>query len=243
MRKLRVAFASSVLCLGLVLGSTVACAGESAPAIFVNGRRLAADIVQALERGYGVRIQPGRYWYDALSGLWGVQGGPTAGQLLPGLGLGGAPLRFDASGGATSVVINGRALHPSEIAYLQRCTPVIPGRYWMNAAGIGGFEGGPPLFNLVALCQQTAGGGAGTVYTPFGSVTQGGGITGYTPPREAVASASPVGPTAAASTTGREVRSTGWTESRSRLAAAAHRGTRPAVFLGVALQHRSGRNA
>jgi hypothetical protein len=181
MRKLRIGLAGAVL--ALALGGTPACAGESSPAIFVNGRHLPVEIVRALEQQYGIQIQPGRYWYDALSGLWGIQGGPTAGQIAPGLALGGAPLRFDASGGASPVLINGRALHPSEIAYLERCTPVVPGRYWMNAAGIGGLEGGPPIFNLVALCQQAgAAGGGGSVYTPFGSVTVGEGITGYTPP-------------------------------------------------------------
>lgn len=181
MRNLRIALAGSVLWLGLALAGTAVRAGEGEQAIFVNGRRLAAETVHALERQYGVEIQPGHYWYDARSGLWGLQGGPTAGQIAPGLALGGAPLRLDASGGATPVVINGRALHPTEIAFLQRCTPVLPGRYWMNAAGVGGFEGGPPFFDLVALCQP-AGAAAGSVYTVFGSVTQGGGITGYTPP-------------------------------------------------------------
>ena len=50
----------------------------------------------------------------------------------------------------------------------------------MNASGVGG-EGGPPLFNLALLCQQ-AQGGQGSVHFPFGTVTQGDGITGFTPP-------------------------------------------------------------
>lgn len=183
MQNLGIALASGLLSLGLLLGSPTACAAERSPDVFVNGRRVPAELIQALERQYGMRIQPGRYWYDALSGLWGLQGGPTAGQLVPGLALGGAPLAFDASGGATPVLINGRALHPSEIAYLQRCTPVRPGRYWMNAHGVGGLEGRPPIFDLAALCQQ-AGAAPGSVYTPFGSVVQGSGITGYAPPAE-----------------------------------------------------------
>ena len=125
--------------------------------IVVNGERLRPETIQALEQQYRIPLQSGRYWYDRVSGLWG------------------------SAGGVTNVFVNGRALHPADIAYLQRCTPVIPGRYWMNAAGIGGLEGGPPQFNITALCQQ-ASGGSGNVHSRFGSITQGGGITGYTPP-------------------------------------------------------------
>jgi len=148
--------------------------------IVVNGERLRPETIQALEQQYRIPLQSGRYWYDRVSGLWGSEGGPALGQVQPGLSLGGT-LRANASGGVTNVFVNGRALHPADIAYLQRCTPVIPGRYWMNAAGIGGLEGGPPQFNITALCQQ-ASGGSGNVHSRFGSITQGGGITGYTPP-------------------------------------------------------------
>jgi hypothetical protein len=156
--------------------------------VVINGERLQPEMLQALEQQYRIPIQDGRYWYDPTSGLWGIEGGPTAGQVLPGLALGG-PLRANASGGATNVFFNGRALHPTEVAYLQACmqrfygpySQVIPGRYWMNAAMIGGMENGPPIFNLT-LCQQTPGGGAGSATSRFGTVTVGEGISGYTPP-------------------------------------------------------------
>ena len=33
-----------------------------------------------------------------------------------------------------------------------------PGYYWMNERGIGGYVGGPPIFDLPALCRRTSGG-------------------------------------------------------------------------------------
>lgn len=125
--------------------------------VVVNSVALAPQKVRALERQYRVRILDGRYWYDAFSGAWGFEGGPTVGQILPGLALGGA-LRANASGGKTGVFINRRELHPLDVAALQRCTAVYRGRYWVNAQGIGGIEGGPPIFNLAALCAPRSNG-------------------------------------------------------------------------------------
>lgn len=116
-----------------------------------------------------VTIPSGDYWYDPVSGLWGVEHGPALGQMPPELALGG-PLRSDASGGNTGVVVNGRELHISEAAYLQQVFGyVVPGRYWMNAMGIGGSEGGPPLFNLAVAARQAAANGYST-RTAFGSM-------------------------------------------------------------------------
>jgi hypothetical protein len=57
--------------------------------VVVNGVRLEDSTRQALERGYGVPVKPGKYWYDAVSGVWGREGGPAEGQIHPGLRLGG----------------------------------------------------------------------------------------------------------------------------------------------------------
>ena len=157
----------------LLIGSTV-----SAQDVYVNGEPVSQQQIRAVQERMGVPeaapIPAGRYWYDPISGLWGMEGGPMLGQILPDLELGGQ-LRAGASGGGTGVFFNGRELHPQEAAYLQGLFGyVIPGRYWLNWQGIGGVEGGPPLFNLVAAAAQ-AGGGAGgyggyTRRTPFGSV-------------------------------------------------------------------------
>lgn len=136
--------------------------------VFVNGVRLEDSARQALERGYGVPIKPGRYWYDSVSGVWGLEGGPAEGQIHPGLRLGGT-LKRDASKGRTGVIVNGRELHALDVAALQRCVRVVPGRYWVLANGVGGAEGGHAQFNLAVLCgNQASGSGSSTRCDDYG---------------------------------------------------------------------------
>ena len=87
--------------------------------VFVNQTRLNEKEIKTLEALYNVRLQSGYFWYDVISGLWGFEGGPTMGQIFPGLKLGGA-LRADASKGNTGVFINGREIHELELLYLQK---------------------------------------------------------------------------------------------------------------------------
>ncbi|HEV7915142.1 MAG TPA: hypothetical protein VGP22_15360, partial [Albitalea sp.] len=128
--------------------------------ITVNGVSLDERTIATLESAYRTRLVPGRYWYDRRSGLWGLELGPSQGQIAPGLGLGG-PLHPRASLGAragiTGVYINGREVHPQELVYLQRLYGTVrPARYWLDARGIGGYEGGPAQFDLraQAISQQ-----------------------------------------------------------------------------------------
>jgi hypothetical protein len=131
--------------------------------IFFNGVALNDQQLNTLQAMYRVQIPDGSYWYDNVCGAWGWQGGPCAGFIMPNLGLGG-PLRPDASSGNTGVFINGRQLHLQDVLALQQFTVVQPGRFWVDAQGNFGFEGGPLLGNLVALAQAaTSGrGGAGS---------------------------------------------------------------------------------
>jgi hypothetical protein len=126
--------------------------GEGQNQVTVNGVVITQVQRAALEQAYGA-IQPGRYWYDKVSGLWGQEGKPTIGQIIPGLDLGG-PLEADASHGGTKIFLNGRELSQAEVQILQQLGPVNPGRYWANAQGIGGPEGGPPQFNLAVLFKK-----------------------------------------------------------------------------------------
>jgi hypothetical protein len=150
-----------------VLGGAMAPGPAAAQerAVTVNRVRLGDQQVAQLERLYRVRVADGRYWYDARSGAWGVWGGPALGVMHPGLALG-APLPASASGGGsggvTGVFVNGRELHPLDVMALRQITPVVlPGRYWVDASGTGGREGGPAYFNLYAMAAQARAAGRG----------------------------------------------------------------------------------
>ncbi|HET9156422.1 MAG TPA: hypothetical protein VFN91_07120, partial [Myxococcaceae bacterium] len=90
--------------------------------VIVNGKRLSPAELERVERTYRVHILPADYWYDRMTGAWGIRGGPTRGFVLPNVDLGGR-LAADASGGGTQVFINGRELHPDDVANLQKCLP------------------------------------------------------------------------------------------------------------------------
>ncbi len=137
---------ATLLVATLLAMSTVGVAAYGGP-IYINDASLSTEQIQIMEYAYGP-IQSGAYWYDAVSGLWGQRGGPALGQIDAWLPLGG-PLRADASGGNTRVYINGRELHPIDVQRLRQTFGVVPqGRYWLNADGIGGPEGGPATFSL-----------------------------------------------------------------------------------------------
>ena len=173
-------FFRTLLAVSACIAAAHAADGTPPPRIVVNAVPLTADTVRALQRLYPVPIRPGRYWYDPVSGAWGQEGGPIAGQMSPGLKLGGS-LRTDASRGTSRVFINGRELTLGEKSYLERTcrTRAVPGRYWVNAQGLGGYEGGPAFFDL-ARCGssggQSRGGGSSTrtFCNPDGSCTSSG---------------------------------------------------------------------
>ena len=65
--------------------------------------------------------------------------------------------------------VNGRELHPRDAQALTQLfgAPPQPGRYWVDAQGNAGNEGGPAMVNLVQLARQrggSAGGNAGGWY-------------------------------------------------------------------------------
>ncbi len=135
-------------------------AAASTGAVRINHVPLDTRTLAALETQLGGAVASGDYWYDAFSGLYGVMGGPGLGFTVPGLELGG-DLPANASGGGTSVWVNGRELHPMDVAALMAVVgTVFPGRYWLRYDGFYGAEGGPAMGNLMALAQQQGQGGA-----------------------------------------------------------------------------------
>ena len=149
--------------------------------VIINSVPIGDDQLRLLEERFNLRIVDGSFWYDTVSGAWGMQNGPTAGFIQPHLELGGR-LQRDASNGNTGVIINGRELHQEDVAALRQLTPyVLPGRYWVDARGIGGYEGGPPIFDLGALARAAGGGrgGAWSHTAPHGGGTVGGDGQGF----------------------------------------------------------------
>jgi hypothetical protein len=135
--------------------AVLASATHADSGVFVNGQPLEALKRQKMERAYGMPILPGRYWYDPVSGAWGLEGGPTIGRIHPNMAIGG-DLRADASKGRTGVFVNGRQLHQLDVDALNRCWPLARGRYWVHADGVGGREGRPASFNLKQSCGDDA---------------------------------------------------------------------------------------
>lgn len=150
------------------------------PQVVVNGKVLSATDLQLLQTRFGIRTQAGRYWYDPACGAWGFDGGPTIGFLPPALPVGGA-LREDASGGTTPVYINGRRLPIADVRNLQQIVGmVLPGRYWMDAAGNVGVEGGPPFLNLAVLARQAGRSASGNTFYRSDNTGVGAGSSGGT---------------------------------------------------------------
>jgi hypothetical protein len=123
-------------------------------AVLVNGQPLSPATVQGLLQ-FGVQARPGSYWYDNRSGAAGFTGQGTLGFIPAGLDLGG-PLQADASNGTSGVFINGRQATLGEVAFLQSVTgfTIPPGRYFLDANGDAGVEGGPVAVNLLQLANQ-----------------------------------------------------------------------------------------
>jgi hypothetical protein len=81
------------------------------------------------------------------------------GLIAPNLPLGG-PLQANASNGNTGIVVNGRELPVPDVLALQQITGAIaPGRYFITAQGLAGYEGGPAQWNLAAMAQAAGTGG------------------------------------------------------------------------------------
>lgn len=111
-------------------------ASEKVSAIYINGNRLTVEQIATLTQLYGgMAPTPGNYWYDPISGLFGIMGQGTLGVTYPRMQFGMFPA--DASNGNTDVFVNGRELTEAEAQYLERLlnTKRIPGYYWLDTYG------------------------------------------------------------------------------------------------------------
>ena len=122
--------------------------------IYINRVKLNQNEVSILTTTYG-QVQPGRYWYDSVAGLWGYENGPTQGKALANVYFRGK-LPADISGRGTSIFINNREIHMKEKQYLETIYGVgnvKTGRYWLNHLGFGGYEGGTAFFQVPQLTK------------------------------------------------------------------------------------------
>jgi hypothetical protein len=129
-------------------------ARASRPAVVVNGRKLDARKLESLERDAKVRILQGSYWYDGVSGAWGLAGGPALGYVPAGLEVLG-PLDSKAPSPRTGFFVNGRELDPKDVTELRALVEIPEGRYWVDAKGSIGFEGNPtPFLDLAGRARE-----------------------------------------------------------------------------------------
>lgn len=167
----RILLVLSVTTLPGVIVTSPDLAAQARRSVLINRVRIPDQTLQTLEQQYNSKIPDGRYWYDRMSGGWGMEGGPTLGFTLAGLDLGG-PLPADISRGTTGVFINGRQLPTQDLQALQRLVgPLAMGRYWVDGQGYAGAEGGPALVNLRQLASNLyrQNGGVGENYGNGGS--------------------------------------------------------------------------
>jgi len=151
--------------------------GAQAPAatvtspVTINGRPLNEGQLRQLKGAYGI-IFPGQYWYDPISGFWGLEGRDPAGYTLFGLDYG--PLSPRASNGHSGAFLNGREISVAEQLFYSRIfgTAPSPGRFWLDGrTGYMGLEGiRYPFGNLVARLQQSQSGGGSQAFARGGMV-------------------------------------------------------------------------
>lgn len=141
-------------------GPAVTLVAPAVRSLTFNGRPLdengLATLAQ-LEAAYRTRLPDGAYWYDPVCGAFGAWGGPVLVVLPAGLALSG-PVPANASSRGMGVFVNGRELHAFDVLYPQHLLgPIKPGRYFTDAYGNAGLEGGPVLVNLLQAAQQRGG--------------------------------------------------------------------------------------
>ncbi|GAB5552191.1 MAG: hypothetical protein Sapg2KO_17820 [Saprospiraceae bacterium] len=162
---------SLLIAFALILSSTISLPAQNK--VYVNDVIVSQEILNRLALEYQIKILDGSYWYDKYTGAWGEKGGPGKGFVLPSMPFYGK-LKANASNGNTNVFVNNRELHWKDVAYLQQFFRVLPGRFWVDAQGNGGYEGQGASFNLYQLARQSGKSFYRNSYTGIGSGRSGG---------------------------------------------------------------------
>lgn len=130
--------------------------------VSVNGKPLSPAEVQSLSATIGGTPAAGEYWYDAVSGLWGLMAHGAGGVIRAGLSF--PPLARDVSKGATGILVNGREITSAEAAYMIRVlggNPQAPeqyrGSYSLDASGNVVRSDGRAMGNIVQASKAAAG--------------------------------------------------------------------------------------
>jgi hypothetical protein len=144
-------------------GETASNLTQTSGAVIINNKVLSKEQLRDIVTRYGVEPKAGNYWYDPVSGLYGVTGYPSYGFMYPGHNFG--VLSRNASSGNTGVLINGRELPQAEWAVLSYVIGyyVQPGSYWLDSQGnVGNSGNNTPVLNLFVLARQNGYSGKGS---------------------------------------------------------------------------------
>jgi hypothetical protein len=144
------------------MGAQAPAASVTSP-VTINGRPLSAVQVRQLQAAYGVII-PGRYWYDPISGYWGLEGRDPAGYTQTGLNFG--PVSPRASNGHSGAFLNGREISFGEPLIYSRISARRPppgASGWMAGRAVSASKASPmrsttssPAFNRRAAAPAAS---------------------------------------------------------------------------------------
>jgi hypothetical protein len=144
-------------------GVTLSGNSQNSNEVIINNTVLTNVQIQEIVKRYGIAPKPGKYWYDSLSGLYGVYGYPSFGFMYPGHNFG--TLSKDASAGNTGVLVNGRELPQLEWAVWSYIlgSYIQPGSYWLDSQGNVGYTGyNVAVVNLFAAARKNGYTGKGS---------------------------------------------------------------------------------
>lgn len=125
------------------------------PQVIINGHQLSHSQLEDLQLIYGIEPQTGAYWYDQVSGMYGLIGEGISGFMYSEHQFG--EMYANCSDGNTGVFLNGRELpHEEWLVWSQVLGAYIqPGAYWFDRFGNIGLEGDAhPVANLYLTAKQ-----------------------------------------------------------------------------------------